>query len=49
MLRTDGGRVLGLTTVAQTISDARARCYEELPGHVFYGAQYRSDIAATAT
>lgn len=49
VLRTNGGRVLGLTAVAPSISAARARCYEELPGHLFYGAQYRTDIAATAS
>jgi phosphoribosylamine--glycine ligase len=46
-LRTNGGRVLGITAMAPSISAARERCYAVLPEWTFWGAQYRTDIAVS--
>jgi phosphoribosylamine--glycine ligase len=47
-LRTNGGRVLGITAVGETVAQARSRAYEALPAWTFPGAQFRTDIAAQA-
>jgi phosphoribosylamine---glycine ligase len=41
---TDGGRVLGVTSLGNDIEDARRKAYAELKKISFKGAQYRSDI-----
>jgi phosphoribosylamine--glycine ligase len=46
VLRTNGGRVLGLTGVGPDLATARARAYDALPGWWFPGEQHRSDIGA---
>jgi phosphoribosylamine---glycine ligase len=43
-LRTNGGRVLGITAVGPELATARSRAYADLPGWVFAGAQWRTDI-----
>jgi phosphoribosylamine--glycine ligase len=43
---TAGGRVLNVTALGATASEARARAYEGLDRIHFEGAQYRRDIAA---
>lgn len=43
-LRTNGGRVLGVTAHGATLAEARARAYAAVPGWTFAGAQLRSDI-----
>ena len=43
---TNGGRVLGMTALGETVAAARARAYELVETISFEGAQYRSDIAA---
>ena len=45
---TDGGRVLGVTALGQTIKDAKKRAYEAVDMIQFEGAYYRSDIADKA-
>lgn len=45
-LLTSGGRICGLTVVANTLSEARTKVYQELPKIQFYGAHYRKDIGA---
>jgi len=45
---TNGGRVLGVTALGQTISDAKARAYEAVDKIKFEGAYYRRDIADKA-
>jgi phosphoribosylamine--glycine ligase len=47
-LLTSGGRVLGVTAIANDIETARARAYEACEKISFAGAQYRKDIAAQA-
>jgi len=47
VLRTSGGRVLGITAKGATLEAARALAYEALPGWRFEGAQFRTDIAAS--
>ena len=42
---TSGGRVLAVTALGQTVSDARARAYEAVAQIDFEGAHYRRDIA----
>lgn len=44
-LVTDGGRVLAITRLADNLSLAREKVYEEVQKVKFYGMQYRSDIA----
>ena len=41
---TDGGRVLGVTAVGETLADARAAAYEAVGKIQFAGAFYRKDI-----
>ena len=43
---TAGGRVLGVTALAPTLAEARARAYAAVAGIHFEGMQFRSDIAA---
>lgn len=43
-LTTNGGRVLGITSLAETYTYARAQAYEYISQIHFEGAQYRSDI-----
>ena len=47
-LVTAGGRVLGVTALAPTLADARARAYEGADRISWPGVQYRRDIAAEA-
>lgn len=47
-IHTDGGRVLGVTAVAPTLDEARARAYEAVAKISFEGMQYRTDIGARA-
>src|SRR5262249_33913936 len=47
-LVTNGGRVLGITGRADTVSEARDRAYEAVQCVTFAGMRYRSDIAADA-
>ncbi len=42
---TDGGRVLNVTALGDTLEDARARAYEAAAAIKFPGAWYRRDIA----
>lgn len=46
VLRTSGGRVLGITGLGPDLPTARQRAYEALPGWQFPGAQHRRDIGA---
>jgi phosphoribosylamine--glycine ligase len=46
VLRTNGGRVLGITGLGPDLATARRRAYEALPGWQFAGAQHRRDIGA---
>lgn len=43
-LKTKGGRVLGVTSLAETYTYARAKAYDYVEQIHFDGAQYRSDI-----
>jgi phosphoribosylamine--glycine ligase len=45
---TDGGRVLGVMALGETLEEARARAYEAVGRIEFYGAFYRRDIGAKA-
>ncbi len=45
---TDGGRVLGVTALGDTLADAKARAYEAVTLITFAGMHYRSDIADKA-
>jgi phosphoribosylamine--glycine ligase len=45
---TDGGRVLGVTALGDTLSDAKRRAYEAVACIQFPGAFYRRDIADKA-
>jgi len=45
---TNGGRVLGVTALGQTIPDAKARAYEAVGKIKFDGAYWRRDIAEKA-
>src|SRR5262245_65433906 len=45
---TDGGRVLGVTALGDTLEDARGRAYEAVGRIHFRGAFYRKDIGARA-
>lgn len=46
-LRTNGGRVLGITGIASTPEEARRMAYEAVPGWLFEGAQWRRDIGGS--
>jgi phosphoribosylamine---glycine ligase len=45
---TDGGRVLGVTALGNTLGDAKRRAYEAVGKISFRGAHYRTDIADKA-
>jgi phosphoribosylamine--glycine ligase len=45
---TDGGRVLGVTALGETLAAARDRAYEAVARIQFQGMFYRRDIAAKA-
>ena len=47
-LLTNGGRVLCVTALGDSVKMARARAYEALEGIRFEGMQYRKDIAYRA-
>jgi phosphoribosylamine--glycine ligase len=47
-IETNGGRVLSVTALGNTIAAARDRAYEEVAKIHFEGCQYRRDIALTA-
>ena len=47
-LVTNGGRVLNVTAVAPTLSEARKRAYEAVAKISFEGMEYRTDIARAA-
>jgi len=47
-LLTAGGRVLGVTALGDSISDARDRAYEAVSKIHFHRAHWRTDIAAKA-
>ncbi len=48
LVLTDGGRVLGVTALGDTLADARRRVYEAVARIHFQGAFYRHDIAEKA-
>ncbi len=48
LLRTAGGRVLGVTAFGPDVAAARSRAYEAVQGWRFDGSQIRTDIAAGA-
>ena len=48
-LVTNGGRVLGLTALAETIEEARAKAYSNVERVQFEGMHFRRDIGTTAT
>jgi len=45
---TDGGRVLGVTALGDTLADAKKRAYEAVGKISFKGAHFRTDIADKA-
>ena len=45
---TDGGRVLGVTTIGNSIGDAQRRAYEAMKLIHFEGMKFRTDIGAQA-
>lgn len=45
---TDGGRVLGVTALGDTLTDAKNRAYEAVSKISFRGAHFRTDIADKA-
>ncbi len=45
---TDGGRVLGVTALGDTLADAKRRAYEAVAKIHFTGMHYRKDIADKA-
>ena len=45
MLRTHGGRVLGVTARGEDLEEARCRAYEGVSHRLFDGCQWRKDIA----
>ena len=47
-LLTNGGRVLGVTNVANSLEEALKLCYEDVNKIKFDGAHYRKDIGAKA-
>jgi phosphoribosylamine--glycine ligase len=47
-LVTNGGRVLGITNVADSLEDALKLCYSDVERVKFDGAHYRKDIGARA-
>lgn len=47
-LLTNGGRVIGITNVADNLEEAIELSYKDVKGISFYGAYYRKDIGAKA-
>lgn len=47
-LRTNGGRVLGVTALGKNLMEARDRAYQGVKQISFSGSHYRTDIAAKA-
>ena len=47
-LVTNGGRILGVTAVAETVAEARRRSYDAIEMISFPGAKHRTDIALAA-
>ena len=47
-IETDGGRVLGITALGDTLADAKAKAYVAVKAIAFPGAHYRTDIADKA-
>jgi len=47
-LYTDGGRILGVTALGATLSDARDRAYDAVRAIKFHRAHWRTDIGAKA-
>ena len=45
---TDGGRVLSVTALGDTLADAQRRAYEAVSHIRFSGVHFRRDIAAKA-
>jgi phosphoribosylamine---glycine ligase len=45
---TDGGRVLGVTALGDSLAEAKRRAYEAVGKISFKGAHYRTDIADKA-
>lgn len=45
---TNGGRVLGVTSIGSTVQEARDKAYQAVQKISFDGAHYRSDIAQKA-
>jgi phosphoribosylamine--glycine ligase len=43
---TDGGRILNVTALGDTLTEARDRAYTVIPKIEFQGMYYRRDIAA---
>mgnify|MGYP003685351621 CR=1 FL=1 len=43
-LLTSGGRVLGITSIAEDLKDARSKAYQQIKRISFDGEQYREDI-----
>jgi phosphoribosylamine--glycine ligase len=48
LVLTDGGRVLGVTALGDTLTDAKRRAYDAVGKIHFQGAHYRKDIADKA-
>ncbi len=48
VILTDGGRVLGVTALGDTLADAKRRAYEAVSRISFLGMHYRKDIADKA-
>lgn len=48
IIMSDGGRVLGVTALGDTLADAKGRAYEAVGRIHFQGAYYRRDIADKA-
>jgi len=48
MVVTDGGRVLGVTALGDTLAEAKRKAYEAVGKIHFQGAHWRRDIADKA-
>ncbi len=48
LIFTDGGRVLGVTALGDSLAEAKRRAYEAVEKIQFHGAHYRRDIADKA-
>ncbi|MDP2631020.1 MAG: phosphoribosylamine--glycine ligase [Candidatus Uhrbacteria bacterium] len=47
-LVTDGGRVLGITAIGETLEQALETAYDSISSDIFNGVQYRKDIGTVA-